>query len=582
MKGDFSRVLSFQTHGDPPRRGSSLSRIRLQQGRPLIDADINEQFDILQGQLENLIDGVMADYRHGYFGQCEQDAHFALQPPSTAGSHDFELMPGTYYAGGMRCRLSERIAIPSLRDGEYYLALLKARQRELTLAESREHEPALNGLPAVHAKVEFDVEWVPVEEWATDRQYQPNDFIRHTDGGLYQATLPHTSGTDTSPGASEAPWRDLPLCLVFPNRAPPVIASFSLRRNEYTANALYRVEFQRVSRSNEENANPILTLKIAKDNAAHSFEVESGATRTIRLVANALNASYLPKVNEWLEVESVGGDPSTATLLKIESSSGDGVYELNKSAENATQVRVWQAVRELVPDSGGTVWNWELDEGPIRSVKIDAEQFGRELPEIATVNQYSGYHWIIPIRPLEDVQATQDDTVDIVGTPRLWRTAQVPIALTRHGQDRPSVVKDCRVLYRMTGVAADCGPAVQRPAGNQDPLQPEQDEDAAISRDAFRQLAAARSVISAETLDATPCRRLFAGTTTDAANRWLASAEFGEIRKLSVADLRGRLRRDCEAEALDDRQLDQDVAAIVRQRNALLQGRRVSDTSHLS
>ncbi|MGH2627489.1 MAG: DUF6519 domain-containing protein [Anaerolineales bacterium] len=85
MKGDFTRV-SF----DPLRH---YSRVLLQQGRVTLDADPNEQADILLHYLRSLVQDLIGDH-------AGPQGHFELAADGKGG---LTIGPGHYYVDGILC-----------------------------------------------------------------------------------------------------------------------------------------------------------------------------------------------------------------------------------------------------------------------------------------------------------------------------------------------------------------------------------------------------------------------------------------------------------------------------------------------
>jgi Family of unknown function (DUF6519) len=113
MKGDFSRETF-----DPARHFSS---VRVQQGRVQLDADHNEQADIVNHRVEtqavDAIGGCGAPARAAAFGivvelTAADRAAFGLPSSFTLAAGDFLLTPGRYYVDGILCE-NER-AVPYL------------------------------------------------------------------------------------------------------------------------------------------------------------------------------------------------------------------------------------------------------------------------------------------------------------------------------------------------------------------------------------------------------------------------------------------------------------------------------------
>jgi hypothetical protein len=156
MKGDFSRD-SF----DPARH---FTRVLLQQGRVLTDADFNEQAAIQQHFLRAfVVDLVGRRWRVG--------EGFAI---GGATAEDFTIGAGRLYLGGMACenadacRYRTQPAGPARADdgpgdggdpGRAFVAYLEGWERSVSAAEDPSlRDPALGGVdPSVRAQVVWQV-----------------------------------------------------------------------------------------------------------------------------------------------------------------------------------------------------------------------------------------------------------------------------------------------------------------------------------------------------------------------------------------------------------------------------------------
>ena len=101
MKGDFSR---HDVHA-----ASTYSRVRLQQGRALVDADLNEQFDqILEAQRHFLRKALGP---HGYLG-VNEDNDFEVKQQLVNNKLRVTLDPGTYFVDGLTCHYPRNLTDP--------------------------------------------------------------------------------------------------------------------------------------------------------------------------------------------------------------------------------------------------------------------------------------------------------------------------------------------------------------------------------------------------------------------------------------------------------------------------------------
>jgi len=163
MKGDFSR-FSFDPH-------KHYTAVRMQQGRVQLDADWNEQVDILRYELETHLKDLI-----GSGGGPAQDLGFEIgldRPFEETGATeadeggrqrrahtlpDFEIGAGRYYVDGVRCENEQPIHFSRQPDfpgaslpeeaspDERYMVYLDVWQRHLTAIEEPDmREVALGG-----------------------------------------------------------------------------------------------------------------------------------------------------------------------------------------------------------------------------------------------------------------------------------------------------------------------------------------------------------------------------------------------------------------------------------------------------
>jgi hypothetical protein len=147
MKGDFSRVTF-----DP---GLRFTRVLEQQGRVRLDADSNEQAEILLHHLRTLAQDMVGP--HAAAGDAFAVAKSVDENNQVIPS-DFELGPGNYYVGGLLAenpsvvRYTAQRGYPfdddsAIQAGKVYLAYLDVWERIVTsIEEPRIAETALGGL----------------------------------------------------------------------------------------------------------------------------------------------------------------------------------------------------------------------------------------------------------------------------------------------------------------------------------------------------------------------------------------------------------------------------------------------------
>ncbi|MCL4705832.1 DUF4815 domain-containing protein [bacterium] len=133
MKGDFSRNTF-----DPKRH---FSRVLMQQGRVQLDADWNEQTDIILHYLRTLAKDLIGD--HGSPGQG-----FSIDIDNNQPGIDFVIRPGHYYVDGILCE-NEAVGVVTykgqagypfldseiLMENKNYWAYLDVWERHITHVE---------------------------------------------------------------------------------------------------------------------------------------------------------------------------------------------------------------------------------------------------------------------------------------------------------------------------------------------------------------------------------------------------------------------------------------------------------------
>ena len=152
MKGDFSRLTFDEV--------DRYSRVLMQQGRVLLDADWNESAEIQIQDLRALARDVMGPHAAPAGQNGEDGAGFLIQPrvddKNVAVPNDFSIGEGRYYVQGILCRNLAGTAYraqpdwpddkAAFVDGKNYLVYLDVWERHITGTEDDGiNEPALNG-----------------------------------------------------------------------------------------------------------------------------------------------------------------------------------------------------------------------------------------------------------------------------------------------------------------------------------------------------------------------------------------------------------------------------------------------------
>ncbi len=153
MKGDFSRLTFDEVN--------RYSRVLMQQGRVLLDADWNEAAEIQVRNLRALARDLMGPHAAPTDPDGGDGTAFLIGPALDAGKNpvknDFNVGQGTYYVQGIPCRNSadttyrtqadladDKVAFD---DSKGYLVFLDVWERTITAAETDGplDEPALRG-----------------------------------------------------------------------------------------------------------------------------------------------------------------------------------------------------------------------------------------------------------------------------------------------------------------------------------------------------------------------------------------------------------------------------------------------------
>jgi hypothetical protein len=249
MKGDFSR-LTF----DPSKRYSS---VRMQQGRLQIDADWNEQMDLLERRIATEITDFI-----GSSGTPSGYAGFNL----SANGAVVTISAGRYYVAGMLIENPQDVVYTAQLDypgaalpptAGTYLAYLDVWQRHVTALEDPGlADPALSGADtATRYKNVWQVKLIPADPAKTyGSTWQPDE-----------STLGTLTAKVTAP---------------------------------VQENQLYRVEVHGGGPASQ------ATIKWSRDNAAIAARVSRIAGRTISLRAGGRAASFSFAVNQWIELSN--------------------------------------------------------------------------------------------------------------------------------------------------------------------------------------------------------------------------------------------------------------------------------------
>ncbi|MCB0084685.1 MAG: hypothetical protein KDE47_27280, partial [Caldilineaceae bacterium] len=326
MKGDFSRSTF--------RREKHYSSVRTQQGRVQVDADWNEQVDIMAHREDTT--------RRDVIGLCggpqgkDADGNDLAGFLIDAGGSDLFLSAGRYYVDGMLCENEESVSIlqqpdlpdlasntlhdvivPKLAAGDpipagTYLAYLDVWQRLLTTLEDKEmHEVALGGPDtATRTKTTWQVKLLQVTSVA-DGAIDCTTALTEWDTVTAASTGMMTAEIDTGAGTETPP------CIV------PAQGGYRGLENQ-----LYRVEVHQVNSANE------IMIKWSRENGSVVFKWESQDSlnaNKLTLQSTGRDQALGLSPQDWVELtddrHELRGEPGL--LVKIQAIDGN-VITVNK------------------------------------------------------------------------------------------------------------------------------------------------------------------------------------------------------------------------------------------------------------
>jgi hypothetical protein len=391
MKGDFSRLTFDAAKG--------FSRVRLQQGRVMLDADWNELNDILLHYLRTLGTDLI-----GPHGGPQGDLGFGVAPIE---SDDLSLTSGRYYLDGIPCekRLEQFNTKPvtyfnqpyyPLNEGEKtlpegdYLVYLDVWERHLTFLEDPLiREVALGGPDtATRAQIIWQVKIVD-KEWlnrfsihvTTCAAFPLNDFRNALRGNrpTLKARVNPSETDDTDP------------CVMSPES-----------RYRGAENQLYRVEIHSVNKNGEatfkwsrENGSVVVRLLETRDNdliVSGIRDTEKGFQAGDWVELTDDNKELRSEPGVMVQLSKVEGD-----VLTIDPLTASDTVEANVGNLKNPKVRRWdQKQAGEITLRNGAVPVTESASGWMRLEHGLEIQFQ---PSGDTKNSYhTGDYWLIPAR----------------------------------------------------------------------------------------------------------------------------------------------------------------------------------------
>jgi hypothetical protein len=434
LYGDYSRVRLVRPNEAQP---NPYSAVWAQQGRLLLDAELNEQTAIVLDYLRTLaVDFI------GPFGGHIGRAGFRVVPDGDG----FAFTPGHYYVHGLRCEAGPTVGL-ELPDPPFLIYVLVWEQTVGPIQDPTLADPALgpeagnttrrtqvawraHATPRLHGSARKLTGEEPVEQIV-------DAFARHNADPADRPLL------RAAAASSGAPAQD-------PTTAPAAV------RYRGFENQLYRVEIHSGGRVGE------ATFKWSRDNGSVELALDSltgpdaQGELTAKLCRLWIDARSGLEPGDWVELADDGWAPSgnPPALLEVKSvrqstrevvlAGGTGEYEFD--ADSHPYLRRWDqspAVRASdnaidlseVPD-GADEWT-ELEDG----VRV---QF------IAAGGEYQrGDYWLIPARTTTG-GVLWPSSVDgpLAVTPAGPARYRAPLALVRQADDEGDLeITDLRTLF---------------------------------------------------------------------------------------------------------------------------------------
>jgi hypothetical protein len=474
MKGDFTRD-SF----DPMK---CFTRVMMQQGRPQLDADWNEQVAIFWEFWRNFTSDLLGPHA-GPEWDCGfwilADGDFPL--PKEAGitieeqkrlrdmlqrPGDFLIGPGHYYVDGMRCSnprwvtYSNQPETPGCtmleKNHHGYLVYLDVWERHITHVEDESiREVALIGADScTRAKLVWQVRSFELrregkgEQQAIDCGWVKKEWteIVHHWQARHRGRLRARAGRGTE----------------VPSLEPSVVSPASSYRGP--SNQLYRVEIHRGGGFAEGD---IPTFKYSRENGSVVFPVLNLAGPVVTVGHVGRDAGSSLQAGDWVElvdddyvlqnraeplrqVEKIDSVKMQVTLK------GQAASTVGENSDKHPLLRRWEQ-KQGDPKKGGL----ELHDGAAVVKEAEEDRFWLGLENGVQIqfrkseppNHYrTGDYWLIPARTASgDVQwPSRDGELEALG-PRGVRHHYAPLAIVSfEGQDVLEAQSDCRSKFQLT------------------------------------------------------------------------------------------------------------------------------------
>ncbi|MET0340073.1 MAG: DUF6519 domain-containing protein [Polyangiales bacterium] len=390
---------------DTFRPNAAFLRVLAQQGRPILDADLNEQTSILLRQLQTFIVDLVGPQFRARTGGFEIDFD--------DDRSDLSIAPGRFYAEGLACENHVEVTYlkqtfapyydadppkPLFAPGSHYFVYLDAWERHVPAnAFPLLREVALGGTDtASRSQVVWQVRIEKARltneapaEWAFADLL---DDLRRPARGRLRARVKDQQTAAPDP------------CLASPDAGYRGVE-----------NQLYRVEVDevKVDPSGQDDKTEV-HIKWSRENASVSFPVASIADNVVRLSARPRDARFSLQAKDWVEL--VDEHPAGAFLAQVREVDWEALevtLELSETdpkppptlvtragTGNVTLRRWDQPARTVVltptaEDKPSEVWV-ELERGI--EVRLSAIAVLPNVPALRQPIARRGDYWLIPAR----------------------------------------------------------------------------------------------------------------------------------------------------------------------------------------
>jgi len=411
-------------------------RVLFQQGRPVLDADLNEQSAIVLHYLQCLAQ----DLGGPYFGSA---GAFELAHAPAGGVFDFSISPGRYYAGGLLCEnessvryleqpylAPERLGIAAV-EGDW-LIYLEAWERHVGPVEvSGLQEVALGPVDAAaRSQVVWQVKLAkldgPLDNGVLDHPL-PQERLREL---LWKA---HGLLPDSGTGQLRA-W----IKPVEPDDEGPC-STAAAARYRGPENQLYRVEVHRCTLDGT-------FFKWSRENSSVYLPIKSIAGKRVTVEHLGRDAQLGVRPLDWVEVTSamsVASDPRPP-LLQVESVEPDSAtVVLSANPEVDAEHAVLRRWDQRASDPSGCIRAEIVEPGPSETwhpLEDGIEvQFTRGAGKVEPSFK-AGDFWLIPARvATADIEWPREGRKPLPVSPRGIVRHYAPLGVAAVNGGAPSV-----------------------------------------------------------------------------------------------------------------------------------------------